>query len=70
MRRCRSTTSPSSRRYRRHCWVGAGHALPRLSGHDSELRRVLDVVGMGMLVPMPLLSVSGTYVLLGCKLVR
>jgi hypothetical protein len=37
---------------------------------SPDRRRVLDVVGMGMLVPMPLLWVSGMYVLLGSKLVR
>jgi hypothetical protein len=32
---------------------GAAHSLLRLSGHDADLGRVLDVVGLGMLVPMP-----------------
>ena len=32
---------------------GAAHGLLRLSGHDADLGRVLDVVGVGMLVPMP-----------------
>jgi hypothetical protein len=32
---------------------GGAHGLLRLSGHDADLRRVLDVVGVGMLVPMP-----------------
>lgn len=37
---------------------GAAHGLLRLLGHDSDLRRVLDVVGMGMLIPMPPLWAS------------
>lgn len=37
---------------------GAAHGLLRLSGHDADLRRVLDVVGMGMLIPMPPLWAS------------
>jgi hypothetical protein len=32
---------------------GAAHGLLRLAGHHAELGRVLDVVGLGMLVPMP-----------------
>jgi hypothetical protein len=32
---------------------GAAHGLLRLAGHDADLGRVLDVVGLGMLVPMP-----------------
>lgn len=31
---------------------GAAHGLLRLAGHQADLRRVLDVVGLGMLVPM------------------
>jgi hypothetical protein len=34
------------------------HGLLRLSGYDADLRRVLDVVGMGMLMPMPPLWVA------------
>lgn len=32
---------------------GTAHGLLRLSGYDADLRRVLDVVGVGMLIPMP-----------------
>lgn len=42
---------------------GAAHGLLRLSGHDSDLRRVLDVVGLGMLVPMPPLWASDVLML-------
>jgi hypothetical protein len=36
----------------------ATHARLRLFGQDSDLSRVLDVVGVGMLIPMPPLWVS------------
>lgn len=32
---------------------GTAHGLLRLTGHRSHMRRVLDVVGVGMLIPMP-----------------
>jgi hypothetical protein len=32
---------------------GTAHALLRLSGERSDLGRVLDVIGMGMVIPMP-----------------
>jgi len=32
---------------------GAAHGLLRLAGERSDLRRVLDVIGTGMLIPMP-----------------
>ncbi|WP_460932638.1 hypothetical protein [Phycicoccus ginsengisoli] len=32
---------------------GAAHVVLRASGHRSDLRRVLDVIGVAMLVPMP-----------------
>ena len=32
---------------------GAAQGLLRLAGHHADLGRVLDVVGLGMLVPMP-----------------
>lgn len=32
---------------------GAAHASLRLTGHPSDARRVLDVIGVGMLIPMP-----------------
>ena len=31
----------------------AAHGVLRLSGHRADLRRVLDVIGVGMLLPMP-----------------
>lgn len=42
-------------------WLGMGgtaHGLLRLTGHRSDVRRVLDVVGVGMLLPMPPLWLS------------
>ena len=36
------------------------HGLLRLTGHRSEVRRALDVIGVGMLIPMPPLWVSDT----------
>ena len=32
---------------------GAAHAVLRLTGQQSDVRRVMDVIGVGMLVPMP-----------------
>ena len=32
---------------------GTAHGLLRLTGERSDLGRVLDVIGMGMLIPMP-----------------
>ncbi len=37
---------------------GAAHAVLRLTGQQSDARRVMDVVGVGMLIPMPLLWVG------------
>lgn len=34
---------------------GAAHGLLRLTGQESDVRRVMDVIGVGMLVPMPVL---------------
>lgn len=33
----------------------AAHCLLRLTGQESDVRRVMDVIGVGMLVPMPAL---------------
>lgn len=32
---------------------GAAHTVLRMSGEESDVRRVLDVIGVGMLIPMP-----------------
>ena len=32
---------------------GAAHGLIRLMGNRSDVRRVMDVIGIGMLIPMP-----------------
>jgi hypothetical protein len=40
------------------CMGGAAHAVLRLTGRRSELARVLDVIGVGMAVPMPPLWVA------------
>lgn len=32
---------------------GTAHAVLRVTGHRSDVRRVLDVIGVGMLIPMP-----------------
>ncbi|QNN54340.1 hypothetical protein [Nocardioides mesophilus] len=32
---------------------GAGYAVLRLSGERADISRVLDVIGLGMLIPMP-----------------
>lgn len=32
---------------------GTAQVVLRLTGHHSDLRRVLDVIGLGMLIPMP-----------------
>jgi hypothetical protein len=37
---------------------GTAHGLLRLTGHRSEIRRILDVIGVGMLLPMPPLWLS------------
>lgn len=37
---------------------GAAHALIRLTGQQSDVRRVMDVIGVGMLIPMPPLWVG------------
>jgi hypothetical protein len=34
---------------------GAAHGLLRLTGQKSDVRRVLDVIGVAMLIPMPAL---------------
>ena len=39
---------------------GAAHGLLRLTGGRSDLGRVLDVIGTGMLIPMPPLWLSDT----------
>lgn len=42
---------------------GAAQGLLRLAGHHADLGRVLDVVGLGMLVPMPPLWLSDVLML-------
>ena len=42
---------------------GLAHGLLRLSGQRSEISRVLDVIGLGMLIPMPALWISDTLML-------
>lgn len=32
---------------------GVAHGLLRLTGQQSDVRRVMDVIGVGMLIPMP-----------------
>lgn len=56
---------------------GVAHALLRVTGHRSQLSRVLDVVGTGMLLPMPalwssdlLMLATGTYRLPGLAVVH
>ena len=39
---------------------GAAHGLLRLAGERSDLSRVLDVIGTGMLIPMPPLWLGDT----------
>lgn len=36
----------------------AAHGLLRLTGRAADLRRVMDVIGVGMLVPMPTLWIA------------
>lgn len=43
--------------------AGVAHTVLRLTGHRTELPRVLDVIGVGMLIPMPALWISDTLML-------
>lgn len=43
----------------------AAHACLRLTGHHSDSGRVLDVIGLGMLVPMPPLWLGDAVLIAG-----